>query len=55
MMTAFGTVEKAVEAMKLGAIDYITKPFQNEALMMTIRKALEMSRLVRENRELSQA
>jgi len=55
MMTAFGTVEKAVEAMKRGAFDYITKPFQNEELMITVRKALSMSQLVRENRELTQA
>ena len=34
--------------MKIGAFDYITKPFQNEELMMTIRKALEMTRLLRE-------
>ena len=54
MMTAFGTVEKAVEAMKTGAFDYITKPFQNEELMLTIGKALDMHRLVRENRELTQ-
>ena len=53
VMTAFGTVEKAVEAIKSGAFDYITKPFQNEELMLTIRKALDMYRLVRENRELS--
>jgi len=55
VMTAFGTVERAVEAMRKGAFDYITKPFRNEELMMTIRKALEMSRLVRENRELNLA
>jgi two-component system NtrC family response regulator len=53
VMTAYGTVEKAVQAMKIGAFDYITKPFQNEELMLTIRKALEMQRLVRENRELT--
>ncbi len=54
VMTAFGTVEKAVEAMKTGAFDYITKPFQNEELMLTIQKALDMHRLVRVNRELTQ-
>jgi len=54
VMTAFGTVEKAVQAMRAGAYDYITKPFQNEELMMTVRKALEMHRLVRENKELTQ-
>jgi len=55
MMTAFATVDKAVEAMKKGAFDYITKPFENEELMLTIRKALDMNRLVRENRELTKA
>jgi two-component system NtrC family response regulator len=54
MMTAYATVEKAVEAMKRGAFDYITKPFKNEELILTIRKALEMHRLKRENRLLSQ-
>jgi two-component system NtrC family response regulator len=55
MMTAYGTIEKAVEAMKKHAYDYITKPFQNEELKLTIRKALENYRLVRENRRLSEA
>ena len=50
MMTAYATVEKAVEAMKRGAFDYITKPFKNEELILTIRKALEMHRLKEENR-----
>ncbi len=54
MMTAFATVEKAVEAMKRGAFDYITKPFKNEELLLTIRKAIEMHRLKQENRLLSQ-
>jgi len=55
MMTAFGTIEKAVEAMKKGAYDYFTKPFQNEELKLTIRKALENYRLIRENRLLTEA
>jgi len=55
MMTAFGTIEMAVEAMKKHAHDYITKPFQNEELKLTIRKALENYRLVKENRRLSEA
>ncbi|MBW2091043.1 MAG: sigma-54-dependent Fis family transcriptional regulator [Deltaproteobacteria bacterium] len=54
VMTAFGTVEKAVQAMKAGAFDYITKPFQNEELMLNIRKALDMYKLVRENKALTQ-
>ena len=36
MMTAYGTVEKAVEAMKKGAFDYILKPFKNEELLLTV-------------------
>jgi two-component system NtrC family response regulator len=52
MMTAYGTVEKAVEAMKKGAFDYILKPFKNEELLLTIRKALELRHLLTENRRL---
>jgi two-component system, NtrC family, response regulator len=55
MMTAYGTIEMAVEAMKKQAYDYITKPFQNEQLKLTVRKALENYRLVKENRLLSEA
>ncbi|NOX58215.1 MAG: sigma-54-dependent Fis family transcriptional regulator [Planctomycetes bacterium] len=52
MMTAFSTIESAVEAMKLGAYDYITKPFDMEQLLRTVAKALETTRLRREVREL---
>jgi two-component system NtrC family response regulator len=45
----------AVEAMKKRAYDYITKPFQNEELKLTVKKALENYRLIKENRRLSQA
>jgi len=55
MMTAYGTIEMAVEAMKKHAYDYVTKPFQNEELKLSIRKALENYRLVKENRRLSEA
>jgi len=55
VMTAYGTIEMAVEAMKQNAYDYITKPFQNEELKITIRKALEKYRLVKENQRLSDA
>ena len=55
MMTAYGTIEMAVEAMKKQAYDYITKPFQNEEIKLTIKKALENYRLVKENRRLSEA
>jgi len=52
VMTAFGTVETAVEAMKLGASDYLLKPFSLEDMMITIEKVLELHALRRENREL---
>jgi two-component system NtrC family response regulator len=55
MMTAYGTIEKAVEAMKKQAYDYITKPFRNEELKLTVKKALELYRLKKENRLLSNA
>jgi two-component system NtrC family response regulator len=55
IMTAYGTIEMAVEAMKKHAYDYITKPFQNEQLKLTIKKALENYRLIKENKILSQA
>ena len=55
IMTAYGSIEMAVEAMKKQAYDYITKPFQNEELKLTIKKALENYRLVKENRLLSEA
>jgi two-component system, NtrC family, response regulator len=55
MMTAYGTIEMAVEAMKKQAYDYITKPFQNEELKLTVKKALDNYRLVKENRRLSEA
>jgi len=49
MMTAFGGVETAVEAMRNGAYDFITKPFDHEALLVRLEKALERSSLIREN------
>jgi len=52
MMTAYGTVEKAVAAMKTGAFDYVLKPFKNEELLVTIARALEHRRLVLQNRML---
>jgi two-component system, NtrC family, response regulator len=54
IMTAFGTVEKAVMAMKKGAFDYILKPFKNEEILVTIAKALEHRHLILTNRLLSQ-
>ena len=55
IMTAYGTIEMAVDAMKKKAYDYITKPFRNEELKLTIKKALELYSLKKENRLLSDA
>ncbi len=54
VMTAFGTVENAVEAMKAGAADYLPKPFSLDHLMTVVNKALEMRALRDENRKLRQ-
>jgi hypothetical protein len=48
-MTAYGTIRDAVEAMKLGAFDYITKPFALDEFLLLIERALEMKRLKEEN------
>ena len=53
MMTAFGSVERAVEAMRKGAFDYILKPFKNEELKLTIIKAINHYHLVRQNRQMA--
>jgi two-component system, NtrC family, response regulator len=55
MMTAYGTVEKAVEAMQKGAYNYILKPFDNEQMILYVNKAMAMYRVVKENRELRKA
>ncbi|HEY8747865.1 MAG TPA: sigma-54 dependent transcriptional regulator [Tepidisphaeraceae bacterium] len=52
LMTAFATVNTAVEAMKLGAYDYIQKPFDGDEIKMLIERTLEHSRLIRENQAL---
>ncbi len=49
LMTAYATIETAVEAMKLGAYDYITKPFDGNVLVATIKRAMEHAELIREN------
>ncbi len=49
VMTAYGTIEDAVEAMKRGAYDFITKPFDTEHLCVLINRALENRRLIAEN------
>ncbi|HQY50771.1 MAG TPA: sigma-54 dependent transcriptional regulator [Ignavibacteria bacterium] len=48
MLTAYGEIKTAVEAMKAGAHDFITKPFDNEAIIITIRKTLELKYLNQE-------
>ena len=52
MMTAFGTVETAVEAMKQGAFDYLTKPIKTEELLVTVDKAMREALLRREVEQL---
>lgn len=52
VMTAFASVDNAVEAMRKGAYDYIVKPFQNDDLILSIKRVLEKRRLAEENRYL---
>ncbi|MBK7093048.1 MAG: sigma-54-dependent Fis family transcriptional regulator [bacterium] len=52
LMTAYATVPQAVEAVKLGAFDYLTKPFDDEQLLLTIGKALKFKKLEDENSRL---
>ena len=52
MMTGYGTVNNAVEAMKNGASDFITKPFSEEQLIQSVHKTLEGKRLIQENQHL---
>jgi DNA-binding NtrC family response regulator len=54
LMTAFGNVEAALEAIKQGAYDYVSKPLRLDDLLLTVRRALEQRRLVRENQEFRQ-
>src|SRR5262252_377380 len=54
MLTAFGTVEEAVKAMKDGATDFLTKPFQRVQLVKVVRQALERRALIAQNRALQQ-
>jgi DNA-binding NtrC family response regulator len=55
MMTAYGTIETAVQAIKMGAYDFIKKPFTDEKVLHVVRKALERNRLIRENLNLQRA
>src|SRR5204863_3146256 len=54
LLTAFGTVEEAVKAMKEGAYDFLTKPFQRAQVLRVIRQALERRDLIQQNRALQQ-
>jgi DNA-binding NtrC family response regulator len=49
IITAYGSVESAIEAMKIGALDYVQKPFKHDDLLLTLGKALERKRLQDEN------
>jgi two-component system response regulator PilR (NtrC family) len=55
MITAFASVETAITAMKLGAFDYITKPFKNDEVLIVVRNAVERRQLVAENTALKQS
>jgi DNA-binding NtrC family response regulator len=54
IMTAFGTIDSAVEAIKLGAYDYVTKPFPKEKILGMLGNVLERGRLLKENRDLKE-
>jgi DNA-binding NtrC family response regulator len=55
LMTAFGTIDSAVEAMQAGAFDYVTKPFKRDALLVSLERAFERRSLEQENRRLRRA
>jgi two-component system NtrC family response regulator len=55
IITAFGTVETAVQAMKMGAYDYVTKPLDFEALVLVVNRAMERQALLEEVRQLRSA
>lgn len=52
IMTAHGTITSAVEAIKKGAFDYLTKPLNKDSLLLTVQRAVERSELMKENRQL---
>jgi len=54
LMTAHGTIDSAVDAMKKGAFDYLTKPLEKDEVLVVLRRAMERSHLVRENRMLKE-
>jgi len=53
-ITAFATVESAVEAMRKGAADYITKPFDEDRILLTVERTFNISRIMAENKDLRQ-
>ena len=55
VMTAYGSIAHAVDAVRRGADDYLGKPFEREALMLAVRRVLRTRRLERENRQLREA
>ena len=55
LMTAFGSIDSAVDAMRAGAFDYITKPFEPDAVLLTVERALERRALEEENQRLRRA
>ena len=54
IITAYATIDSAVKAMKRGAVDYITKPFEESHIILTVEKALGVSKILTENRELKE-
>jgi len=55
LVTGYGTIEAAVEAIKLGAYDYLTKPIIDDDVRLAVQRALQQQRLLAENRQLKQA
>ena len=55
LMTAFGSIDSAVQAMRAGAFDYVTKPFKSEEILATLERAFELRALEEENRRLRRA
>ncbi|NLE60610.1 MAG: sigma-54-dependent Fis family transcriptional regulator, partial [Planctomycetes bacterium] len=55
MITGYGTIESAVEAIKMGAYDYLTKPIIDDEIRLVVERALQQQSLIRENRTLREA
>jgi len=55
IMTAYGTISSAVEAIKKGAFDYLTKPLDKDVLLITVKRAVERVELLKENLQLQKA